>query len=575
MKKIRLTTGIPPLILIGTLIVIFPIFTFMTLDRVNRQKERNIRLLLEKGSALTRAFEAAAYTGMAGRQWTRITMENLLAETAALPDIVYLFVVDRSGRILVHSNPEKSGQTYGRDLDLKGVVAEKKTGWRILDRDGGGKVFEMYKPFSPVDQARVPGGRIMSRHMHMHAKAVRHADSYEGTVIFAGLDMEVITEADRADTLHAVMMAAILALIGFTGFVLVFMVQRYAQARSSLSRIQVFSDNLVENMPMGLVATDTKGRVVSVNPTAAGILNMDAVPGHGETAEILPEEIRALLASMEGATELKEKEIRLTIGEGPKKVLEAVASPLRDREEGAQGTLLLLRDKTELSRLKHEMEENRRLAAIGRLAAGVAHEIRNPLSSLKGYATFFKEVFEAESENFEIADVMIKEVDRLNRVVSELVELARPVAVSSSPVDLTSVVESVAAQLSYEREAEGVQIETDVRPDLPKVNADADRIRQVLLNLGLNALESMEKGGRLRIGLKKAGNRMAVTVSDTGCGMAEGRRREIFEPYFTTKLSGTGLGLAIVNNIVKAHNGRIEVESTPGKGTVFTVLLPL
>jgi len=204
----------------------------------------------------------------------------------------------------------------------------------------------------------------------------------------------------------------------------------------------------------------------------------------------------------------------------------------------------------------------------------VAHEIRNPLSSLKGYAFLFKEVFDKGSENYGIAEVMINEVDRLNRVVSELVELARPVAVSSRPVDLSKLVEEIAGQLSFEKGAEEVEIKTRIDSDLPEVNADADRLRQVLLNLGLNAIEAMDDGGHLDIGLSRMDGEVALSVSDTGCGMTEEQRHEIFQPYFSTKLSGTGLGLAIVNNIVKAHNGRIEVESEPGR-TRFTVFLPL
>jgi len=576
MKKLPLATGIPPLIIIGALIVIFPIFTFMTLDRINRQKERNVRLLLEKGSALARAFEAATYTGMAGHQWTEEMIKTLLAETAALPDIAYLFVVDASGKILIHDEPEKVGLSYGRELNLEALVKDGRTGWRILEQ-GGEKVFEMYKPFSPVDQGRVTRGRRMGMmgHGHMHAMAVQHADSYEDTIIFLGLDMEVIVQADRADTRHAVMMAVVLALIGFSGFVLVYMVQRVAQARSSLSRMRVFSENLVENMPMGLVASDRAGRVVSVNPAAVRILNLDPETAPRELTAALPEKIREMLVPVPETTGVSECEIRLPDPGGAEMVLEAVTSPLLDRENDEQGGLLLFRDTTELSRLKEEMEENRRLAAIGRLAAGVAHEIRNPLSSLKGYAFLFKEVFDAGSENYGIAQVMIKEVDRLNRVVSELVALAKPVTVSSRPVDLLQIAEEIAGQLAYEQGSEGVEIKTHIQGDLPRVNADADRIRQVLLNLGLNAIEAMEDGGRLDIDLWQGDGEVGLRVSDTGCGMPEAQRQDIFQPYFTTKLSGTGLGLAIVSNIVKAHSGRIEVESAPGQGTRFTVFLPL
>jgi two-component system sensor histidine kinase HydH len=172
---------------------------------------------------------------------------------------------------------------------------------------------------------------------------------------------------------------------------------------------------------------------------------------------------------------------------------------------------------------------------------------------------------------------MTKEVDRLNRVVSELVELAKPVAVSGKPIDLEALVLECTQLISYEPGAENITIKTKVETDLPKIHADADRLKQVVLNLCLNALQAMDGSGTLDIQLKKAktAENIIIMVSDTGCGMETNKSGDIFEPYFTTKISGTGLGLAIVHNIIKAHKGRIDVKSEPGKGTVFSIILPM
>ncbi len=578
MKKIKLTTGIPPLILIGAMIVLFPIFAFMTIDRINKQKAQSIKLLVEKSTALIRAFEAGTYTGMMSPQWTNMAMENLLTETAALPDIAYLFVVNKRGEILVHSQKEKAGSIYDQELNLENVIEEKKTGWRILKNENGIKVFEVHKKFSPINQIRFSNSKtMMPMHRRMHAKAFRHADLYEDTIIFVGLDMELISNADRGDTQHAIMMAVILALIGFTGFVLVFMVQRYAQARSSLSRIQIFSDNLVENMPIGLIATNMNNKVISVNPAASKILGIPTEFNPLGIEAGLPTEIKALLDSVSDKRDLVEREIKLRDNRSAPTKLEAIANPLHDKEGKSLGTMLILRDKTELHRLKKEMEQNKRLAAIGRLAAGVAHEIRNPLSSLKGYATFFKEIFDTNSENYTIADTMTKEVDRLNRVVSELVEFAKPVAVSENRVDIQALVLEIIQLITYEPGAEHIEIKTDIDPQLSQINADADRLKQVFLNLCLNSLQSMENKGSLDINLKNdiSEDKIIITISDTGCGIKKEDISNIFDPYFTTKSSGTGLGLAIVHSIIKAHKGNINVESKPGKGTVFTISLPI
>ena len=577
MKKFKFTTKIPPLILIGTIIVLFPIFSYMTIDRINKQKSQSIRLLVEKSTALIRAFEAGTYTGMMNMGWTRNAMENLLRETAALPDISYLFIVNKNGTVLAHNQKEKEGQIYGRDLDLTKIINSKRTGWRIKKDGKENKVFEVYKKFSPVKGEKSNDSTgMMSMHQKMHGGQFNDADGYDNTVIFVGLDMQLIEQADKGDTQHSIMMAVILALIGFTGLILVFIVQRYAATRSSLSRIQIFSDNLVENMPVGLIATDTNKQIISVNPAAKSILNIQSTRGRQNLDAALPVELESLLQSIDKEKNLVEKEIHIDGLKEQSIILEVIASPLYDKEGISLGSLLILRDKTELNRLKIEMEQNKRLAAIGRLAAGVAHEIRNPLSSLKGYATFFKEIFDKSSENYTIADVMIKEVDRLNRVVSELVELTKPVTMSGKPVNIQSLIQESIKLMGYEAEMKNIEIKTDLDPDVPQIYADTDRLKQVLLNLYLNAIQSMKGSGTLGIRLfqNQSDQTVRITVSDTGTGIKKEDLPDIFEPYFTTKLSGTGLGLAIVHNIVKAHKGEINAKSEPGKGTYFTIILP-
>lgn len=574
----KFTAKIPPLILIGTIIVLFPIFTYMTLDRINRQKSQSIRLLFEKGTALIKAFEAGTRTGMMNTDWSRNALENLLQETASLPDISYLFIVNNEGRILIHSDRKKIGQQYDQEPDLNQAMLSDQAIWRIKKDETGKNIFEAYKKFSPVRQTESQDSSgMMTMYQHMHGRNVDVGIDYENTIIFVGLDMTVVEQADKNDIQHSIMMAVILLLIGLTGFALVFIVQRYQATRSSLSRMKIFSDNLVENMPVGLVAMDNNDRIISVNPAAKQLLESALTGNLQETADrILPGQLLDLIQSIHLHDKLIEKEIRIMDGKETPVVLDVVASPLRDKDGSSLGALLILRDLTELSLLKNEVERNKRLAAIGRLATGVAHEIRNPLSSLKGYATFFKEIFDKDTQNYTIADVMIKEVDRLNRVVGELVELARPVQISGRPVLLKALIEDSIKIVENDAHQQGVMIELDLDKDIGSISADEDRLKQVLLNLFLNAIQSMEDPGRLHIRLSrdKAACKIMITVSDTGSGIKEEALPDIFEPYFTTKLSGTGLGLAIVHNIVKAHKGEIKVKSEPGKGTAFTIILP-
>ncbi|KAF5031052.1 Adaptive-response sensory-kinase SasA [anaerobic digester metagenome] len=246
------------------------------------------------------------------------------------------------------------------------------------------------------------------------------------------------------------------------------------------------------------------------------------------------------------------------------------------------GAILILRDLREVRRLQDEVRRREKLAAIGSLAAGVAHELRNPLSSIKGYATYFGSRFDEGSEDREAARVMVQEVERLNRVISDLIGLARPSDIAPRPVDAGFLVHHVLRLVRQDAAHRGVtvRVEPDGAQDgavgsLPRAMLDPDRFSQALLNVFLNALEAMPSGGELSVRLAVApGNRIAVAVRDTGTGIAPEHLATIFDPYFTTKSQGTGLGLAIVHKIVEAHGGEVSLRSALGQGTEITFLLP-
>jgi two-component system sensor histidine kinase HydH len=256
--------------------------------------------------------------------------------------------------------------------------------------------------------------------------------------------------------------------------------------------------------------------------------------------------------------------------------LEIGASALEDENGTFLGFVLLFKDLSELRSMRREIERSRRLASVGQLAAGLAHEIRNPLSSIKGFATYFKERYRDTPEDRQTADIMIQEVDRLNRVVSQLLEFARPVTVAPKPTSLKNLLAGSIKLIERQAQANQITIKTSNSSQVDEAIIDADRINQVLLNLYLNAIESMEAGGEL--GIAVANNPetpvIEIRVSDTGRGIQKQDLSRIFDPYFTTKSSGTGLGLAIAHNIMEAVGGTIKVQSAPGKGTTFTLILP-
>ena len=575
-QNIKFWTGIPPWIFIGAVVVLVPIFSFITIQNINRQNENSLRLLLEKGAALIRSFEAGTRTGM-GMRWNNLQLQQLLTETAQQPDILYLLVADINGTILAHDNPSHIGKRHGKGLNLNQIARIKKTHYRFLPKPDGKEIFEVFRIFSPTEGPMgMRHGRMMMQMWLGPDNNRRINISSNDLIIFVGLDTTSIEEAKRSDIKHTVIMGVIILFVGFAGVILLFLAQSYRTTKTSLSRIKAFSDNLVDHMPIGLIAMDDNKHISSFNHVAGSVLNLSAEEVIGKNAEqIIPKELWRLLDNLDPEIGAVEKELDCTVDQGSVIPLEASATLLNDDDGKFLGYVLLFKDLSEVRSLRKEIARSQRLASVGRLAAGVSHEIRNPLSSIKGFATYFKERYHDVPENQQISNLMIQEVDRLNRVVSQLHEFARPITISKKTVRVRSFIEDSLKLIERQALEAEIQIETNLSVETDTVCFDPDRLNQVLLNLYLNAIESMEDGGKLTVLLApdEEKHRIEIRISDTGTGISKDDLAHVFDPYFTTKASGTGLGLAIVHNIIEAHCGEIQIDSVIGKGTTITILI--
>jgi two-component system sensor histidine kinase HydH len=236
--------------------------------------------------------------------------------------------------------------------------------------------------------------------------------------------------------------------------------------------------------------------------------------------------------------------------------------------------MFILRDLSQIRKLQATVQKQEKLAAIGNLAAGVAHEVRNPLSSIKGYATYFASLFEANSEQKKAAEVMIAEVGRMNRVISELLEISSPSDIKRKETNLPVLLNSSLRLIQQDAETSGITVTTSIDEKMAPLPVDPDRITQVLINLYINAVQAMPEGGLLSVNAQDQANGVVVTIGDTGIGMTEETKNKMFDPYFTTKNTGTGLGLALVQKVIEAHGGTIEVATRENSGTQFTIFLP-
>lgn len=565
-----------PWVIIGAFIVFVPIFAFMTVKTIRTQQDNMIMLLREKGDALIRSFEAGTRTGMIGFHWSWVQVQRLIMETAEQPDILYILITDENGKIIAHNQPMHIGKTHGTELN-RSAIGEKIQS-RRLTRGDGKPIFEVYRRFIP-SRARLffqskritPEDWFLS---HVFPEEYRQPN----LIIYVGLDMDPIVKTTRENTIQSILIALILLMIGFSGIVSIIIAYNYRLARTSLSRIKAFSDNIVENMPVGLLFVGENNRIITMNNISEQMLKLSFEDARDkETAEVLPPQVNELLGQAHKSPTVFIKEIDIPI-HGKNMLFETSTSILRDEKDSFLGYIVLLRDITEIQHLKKEVLRKERLASLGSLAAGVAHEIRNPLSSIKGFATYFKDRYRDIPEDQKTADIMIKEVERLNRVVGQLLEFARPMDVVRKPVNLVETIRHSIEMIRSQAYAKGVRIDTDDMPTGPlTVHIDQDKIGQVLLNVYLNAMEAMNDGGTLTVWTENdtVNSNVILYVSDTGHGIPGQDLSRVFDPYFTTKQSGTGLGLAIVHKILEAHSGQIKITSTEEQGTTVSIILPV
>ena len=577
---------VPPWVIIGAVLLLAPIFLFLTVDSINRQKENTVVLLKEKGAALIRSFEAGARTGMMGMRWGGAQVQQLLSETAQQKDIVYILVTNTMGTILADSDRANIGKPYGQRLDLQLVAQSHTLHWHEVYAENGTKVFEVFRRFVPMrgrnsghGPGRGPGVRSgmgprdwCRDHMNPQNAADRGAQ-----IIFVGLDMTSIENVAGEDIRHSIFMGAMFLLIGFAGIVTLFMAQAYRSARTSFSKVKAFSDNLVENMPMGLVAIDPEEQIASFNQTAESMLGINARQTLGkQLTEILPLSFLNFFQELKSEPRPINRELEAPLKNGKNLPLDVIGTALTGDDGAALGWVILFRDLTEIQHLKREIAQSQRLASIGQLAAGVAHEIRNPLSSIKGFATYFKERYRDIPRDHQTADIMIQEVERLDRVIGQLLEFARPMSIQRRATQLDVLIRHSLKMIEEDAGQKGITLNVKSDPHINTVYMDPDRIKQVLLNLYLNAMEAMAEGGNLSVAVLPAGasRGIRITVSDTGPGIEPKDLPHLFDPYFTTKTSGTGLGLAIVHKIIESHKGEIQVKSIRGKGTTITIVIP-
>lgn len=567
----------------GAVIILILVVLLLAVRNHRREVDNAQALLLAKGDALIRTIEAGTRAGMMRMRWGRGQLQHLLEETGHQPGVLFLAITTPSGRILAHSDRD----FLGRNLTLPEGTKEAK-GLRILQREeaDGNLTFLVWREFRPLKIDKRPGH--MGDHMdgmhgrdHMGTWKARKdhrlfPEERDKPLIVLAQDRtpyEVVRNRDLRSTL---VISGLLLLLGVGGIASLFWFQNYRLTRESLRDTSAMAREVVTSLPVGLMVVDRSGAVAFMNQAAETLsgLTDDEVRGK-PAAVVLPGLMETVNTALDTGNPLHEEEHLCRFAAHRVIPVSISASDIVHEDGGNVGRVVILRDLREVKRLEKELRHKEKLAAIGDMAAGVAHEIRNPLSSIKGIATYFKGLFDESHDARETAGVMIDEVDRLNRAVTELLTIAGPTRLVTARHDVGEIIQRAVRLVEAEADTLGVNL-TVKAPETPVMALlDADRLTQSLLNLFLNALQAMKgQGGDLGVTLEETPEAVRLSVADTGCGMDEATLASLFDPYFTTKADGTGLGLAIVHNIIEAHGGTIEVTSHPGQGARFDIELP-
>lgn len=343
------------------------------------------------------------------------------------------------------------------------------------------------------------------------------------------------------------------------------------QLKESVEDVKVLknlNELILRNVSVGLLTVDRFGKVLQCNPAGYRHLGLDE-------KIIIGKDYKDIFPGLEFDNKVVGREFDYVLKrQGERRILSVVYSPLIDDENADQGFIMTFVDETHVRDLEQRLRQSEKMAAIGGLATGIAHEIRNPLAGISGSIQLLQSSGEDQALNHRLMTIINKEIDRLNNLITEFLDFARPEAPKDDNVDLAQLIDEIIEVSQRQFEHLGVDIKLSLETEV-QIKGNRDKLKQAFLNIIVNAFQAMEgsQEASLYIELTRQGSgAVLIRVRDSGQGMKEETRQRIFEPFHTTKPKGTGLGLAITHSIFESHNAEVSVESDLGVGTEFKVL---
>jgi len=562
------TLYLPAIFIVAAVFVMLIFIGVSTYHNLDAGRRHAMMFVEREGAAMLKAVEAGARAGMLSPGFGEDAVDRLIVETGKNDGIAYLYLMNPDGRITHHSDIRMIGEASAWKPALEGrdVVS------RMTATSAGLPVLDVAGRFSPPTFADRDLPAFAGRSM---------GPAFFESILVIGIEMATFEAARKSDLRHAGVMAGILAALAAGAAFFMLVIHRFYQINATLKKSQAYIGQVIAHMPSGLLSTDSEGRIVAHNRLSQELFGLSDAELDGRDlntliGEHLPD-IRKAIASRQP---LLDREIAHARPDGAQIPIGLSLTPIPGEGPRSQAAVVILRDLRQLKHLEDQVRKAEKLAAIGKLAAAVAHEIRHPLSSIRGFAQFLGHVLRDRPADQEYARIMVREVDRINRVVTDLLTFARPLDPLRAPADLAGLIAHIGRLTEADAAAAGVRIVRAAAPDLPPVSLDANLITQALLNLSLNAIQALESGQTIEIGaaLDSSGEAVRIWVEDAGPGIPEDHRARLFDPFFTTRDKGTGLGLSIVQKIAENHQGKVLLESTPpgrASGCRFTLWITL
>ena len=351
------------------------------------------------------------------------------------------------------------------------------------------------------------------------------------------------------------------------------------QKAMQIERLKDFSENIVESLNIGVVTVDLQDRIESWNPQLEGLLGIPRTEAlHRRLQDVLPADLVSEITSHAKSDHVAGiYKFHLATRANSRVVVNASIAPLVGKNGSRLGRLILLDDITQRVRLEEQIVQTEKLTSLGLLAAGVAHEVNTPLAVISNYIQMLAKQIPADDPRQQTIERIVKQTFRASEIVNNLLNFSRTGAAELIEVDINSVLEETLALVQHPLKTAHVNVVKNYKPELPAVLGSITRLQQVFLNLFMNARDAMPQGGLLEVRTLAYNGSVAIEVTDTGAGISPENLQRIFDPFFTTKATGrgTGLGLSVSYGIIKEHAGKVDVRSTPGKGTSFRLEFPV